>query len=213
MPFLNTSGIRRTPNLKRMQLEKERLSMVDTENARLLAQIKKLKGRPARAFTRSSAAEDVLPLVLQRRKRERVRKARLVCKENERLKRRIDKIKEGGVPQSARPCARLGAPLGTPSAEPEKSGLGTTMASTSSSIQETRTGWGSAPCGGNWSTVLGCGFQRTLRGAAQSPSVWLLSGRPCYPQGLAKTTFGWPSTAPFGSKRTTWARGPRSAGT
>ena len=70
MPFLNTTGIKRTPNLKRMQLEKERLSMVDAENARLLAQIKKLKGRPARAFTRSSAAEqDCKGGVLRRRGR------------------------------------------------------------------------------------------------------------------------------------------------
>jgi Ca2+-binding EF-hand superfamily protein len=108
MPLLNPSAsacIKRTPNLKRMQLEKERLSMVDAENARLLGRITRLKVRKAREFTRSSAAEDVLPLVLQRRKRERVRKARLVCQENERLKRRIDKIK-GGRPPPKRPAMR-----------------------------------------------------------------------------------------------------------
>ena len=66
--------IRRVPNLKKMQLEKERLEQVDLENARLLGRIKKMGKRKGREFTKSSAAEDILPLVLQRRKRERKRK-------------------------------------------------------------------------------------------------------------------------------------------
>ena len=37
--------IKRTPNLKRMQLEKERLGWVDIENHRLLHRIEQLKSR------------------------------------------------------------------------------------------------------------------------------------------------------------------------
>ncbi len=51
--------IRRVPNLKKMQMEKERLERVDLENARLLGRIKKLGQRTGREFSRSSAAEDV----------------------------------------------------------------------------------------------------------------------------------------------------------
>eukprot|EP00944_MAST-04C_sp_MAST-4C-sp1_P003966 g3966.t1 len=87
--------IRRVPNLKKMQMEKERLERVDLENARLLGRIKQLGQRKGREFSRSSAAEDVLPLVLKRRKRERSRKKRLLHKSNQLLKDRIDKIKSG----------------------------------------------------------------------------------------------------------------------
>ena len=78
-----------------MQMEKERLERVDLENARLLGRIKKLGQRTGREFSRSSAAEDVLPLVLKRRKRERSRKQKLLHKSNQLLKDRIDKIKSG----------------------------------------------------------------------------------------------------------------------
>ena len=81
--------------MKKMQMEKERLERVDLENARLLGRIKQLGQRKGREFSRSSAAEDVLPLVLKRRKRERNRKNRLLLKSNQLLKDRIDKIKSG----------------------------------------------------------------------------------------------------------------------
>ena len=87
--------IRRVPNLKKMQLEKERLEQVDLENARLLGRIKKMGKRKGREFTKSSAAEDILPLVLQRRKRERKRKNKELDVLNKKMKDRINKIKYG----------------------------------------------------------------------------------------------------------------------
>eukprot|EP00943_MAST-04B_sp_MAST-4B-sp1_P005492 g5492.t1 len=90
---LETHLIRRVPNLKKMQLEKERLEQVDLENARLLKRIKKMGNRKTREFSKSSAAEDILPLVLQRRKRERKRKNKELEKSNLLMKNRIDKIK------------------------------------------------------------------------------------------------------------------------
>jgi len=94
--------IKRTPNLKRMQLEKERLGWVDIENHRLLHRIEQLKNRTGRAFSKSSAAEHILPLVLERRKRARTREAKMVSKANELMKTRIEQIRHPKKPSGSK---------------------------------------------------------------------------------------------------------------
>ena len=94
--------IKRTPNLKRMQLEKERLGWVDIENHRLLHRIEQLKSRTGWAFSKSSAAEHILPLVLERRKRERTREAKMVSKANELMKTRIEQIRHPKKPPGSK---------------------------------------------------------------------------------------------------------------